>query len=314
LKSIIFIIPFFGKWPIWFDAHLLSIKANPTVQWLFYTDCNIPDKHPPNCTFVNTTLQDMEVLFTKKIGVPIKIDKPYKLCDLKPSYGHVFEDAIRNFDFWGFTDIDIIWGNIRKDITPEVLIDFDIISSRKDLISGHFNIFRNVDTINKLYQKNDWYKIAYINPQMKRFCEGTFSEITNEAIKEDLIKVKWDKILCNQENGRDSHQEYYLDRWLWKDGKILELKNGEPINEVMYLHFINWKRTMKYCEIQYDENVRTFYISYIGMHYKTHSSLAKNCNIFKNVFNGYNIRESRRMQKKKIQRTIKRIKRKIFKY
>lgn len=294
MKSIVFIIPFFGKWPIWFDAHLLSIKANPTVHWLFYTDCNIPDNYPPNCSFVNTNLQDMEVLFTTKIGVPVKIDKPYKLCDLKPSYGHVFEDAIRDFDFWGFTDVDIVWGDIRKNITHEVLVNFDVISSRKDLISGHFNLFKNKNSINWLYKKNDWYKALFSNRQMKRFCEGTFSEITKEAIKEGIIKVKWDEILCNQEKGRDSHQEYYLDKWLWKDGKILELKNGEPIDEVMYLHFINWKRTMKYCEVKYNENPNQFYISYEGMHYQPHSKIAKLLNDIKNLFNGYYFRLKRK--------------------
>ena len=238
MKSLVFIIPFFGKWPLWFDAHLLSIKANPTIDWLFYTDCEIPEYAPSNCTFIKSSLQEMEVLFSDKIGVPIHLDKPYKLCDLKPSYGHVFQEKIKEYDFWGFTDIDIIWGAIRKELDHRLLDDFDIISSRIGLISGHFNLFRNEESINKLYRKNDWYKQSFANRDMKRFCEGTFSDITKEALKENSVKVMWDRILCNQEKGYDSRQEYYLDKWIWKDGRVLEIERGKPINEVIYFHFI----------------------------------------------------------------------------
>ncbi|WP_432409983.1 DUF6625 family protein [Rasiella sp. SM2506] len=311
MKSIVFIIPFFGKWPIWFDAHLLSLKANPTIHWLFYTDCKIPNDPPPNCKFVKSTLQDMEVLFSSKIGVSITIDEPYKLCDLKPSYGYVFQDDIKDFDFWGFTDVDIIWGAIRKEMTPEVLKSFDIISSRKGLISGHFNLFKNNDSINKLYRKNDWYKKSYTDQKMKRFCEGTFSEIIKEALKENKIRVKWDRILSNQERGIDSHQEYYLDKWLWMEGKMLELKNGKPVHEVMYLHFINWKRTMKYCKINYPEHPSEFYISYTGVHYKPHWKITKIANGFKNLFDGYWMHETIRKKKHRIRSLTKRVIRKV---
>lgn len=305
MKSIIFIIPYFGKWPLWFDAHLLSIKANPTISWLFYTDCQIPEDAPANCTFVKSSMQEMEDLFSSKIGVSIKVDKPYKLCDLKPSYGHVFEDRLKEFDFWGFTDIDIIWGDIRKELNQTILNNYDIISSRNGLISGHFNLFRNQETVNKLYKKNDWYKKSFANRDMKRFCEGTFSDITKEAIKEGTIKVKWDRILCNKERGMDSRQEYYLDKWLWKDGKMLELKNGKPIKDVMYLHFINWKRKMKYCEVEYSKNPKPFYISYSAMHYIPHSGFSKALNGIKNLFNGYYAILSRKHILKKIKKRLK---------
>ena len=313
MKKIILIVPYFGKWPVWFDAHLLSIKENPTIDWLFYTDCGIPTEAPSNCTFIKSSLKEMETLFSTKIEVPIHIDKPYKLCDIKPSYGHVFEDDIKEYDFWGFTDIDIIWGNIRNQMNKGVLNTYDVISSRKGLISGHFNLFRNEDRINKLYRKNDWYKQSFTDCNMKRFCEGTFSDITKEALKEGSIKVEWDKILCNKERGRDSHQEYYLDKWLWQDGRVLELEKEKPVKEVMYLHFINWKRTMKFCEVEYKDNPKQFYISYTRMHYKPHSHFAKALNRFKNLFDGFYIREGRRIRKLKRKSLKKRVVNKINK-
>ncbi|AFL81695.1 hypothetical protein Aeqsu_2235 [Aequorivita sublithincola DSM 14238] len=115
-------------------------------------------------------------------------------------------------------------------------------------------------------------------------------------------------LLKLQENGQDSHQEYYLDKWLWKDGKMLELKNREPINEVMYLHFINWKRTMTFSEVKYKDNPQQFYISYSGMHYEPHSNFAQIVNGVKNVYSGYYVILKRKAILKRVKILNKKIK------
>ena len=48
---------------------------------------------------------------------PISLERPYKLCDYKPSYGEVFKDELAGYDFWGNCDIDLVWGNIKKNFT-----------------------------------------------------------------------------------------------------------------------------------------------------------------------------------------------------
>ena len=88
---------------------------------------------------------------------------------------------------------------------------------------------------------------------------------------------------------------------------MLELKNGQIINEVMYLHFINWKRTMEYCEVDYNDNPNQFYISYKGMHYDTHSYFSKVFNELKNLYNGYYVLLRRIKLKKKIKSLKKRV-------
>lgn len=314
MTTILLIIPYFGKWPLWFDAYLLSVAANPTIQWLCPTDCEIPKHHPPNITFLPTTLSDLNQHVNKVVEADVPLN-PRKFCDLKPAYGEIFAEQVKDFDFWGISDMDVVWGDIRKFITEEILDTYDIISSRKENISGHFNLFRNTPAVNTLYKKLPNYKALFEVPQFKWTDEVVLSNYikTDPAFKQLKLKVYWPTILCNQERGRDSHQEYYLDKWLWQDGKMLELKNGKPINEVMYLHFINWKRTMKYSEVNYDDQPKQFYISYSGMHYEPHTNFIKNVNSIKNLFDGYRVRESRRIRRKKIESLIKRIKRRIKK-
>lgn len=289
MKTITLIIPYFGKWPLWFDAYLISVQANPTIDWLFITDCPIPIDHPKNSIFVKSTLEE----FNKKVDAFFELQVPLtprKICDLRLAFGDLFSDYIKEYDFWGFCDMDIVWGNIRSFVSIEILERYEIISSRKYNTAGHFTILRNNQKINSLYKEIPNYKTNLKIEKLQRMDEVAFTLYLQKKLNANLkpdIKVKWDVILCNQERGRDSHQEYHLDKWLWKDGKMLELKNGQPINEVMYLHFINWKRTLKYSEINYTDQPKEFYISYNGMHYKAHSGFAKAMNGVKNIFAGY---------------------------
>jgi uncharacterized membrane protein (UPF0182 family) len=79
----------------------------------------------------------------------------------------------------------------------------------------------------------------------------------------------------------------------------------------MYLHFINWKKTMKKCEVKYLDNTKQFYISFSGIHINKHSCFEILFNDFKNIFNGYYKKEWRRIFRRKITSYIKRIKRKL---
>lgn len=306
MKSILLIIPYFGKWPLWFEAYLLSVATNPTIQWLCPTDCEIPKKHPANITFLPTSLPQLNRHVNNVVEAEVPLN-PRKFCDLKPAYAEIFSVQVKGYDFWGICDMDIVWGDIRKFITEDILNGYDIISSRRENISGHFNLFRNTDQINSLYKNLPNYKALFEVPEFK----WTDEVVLSNYIKTDPVfialglKVYWPKILCNQENGRDSHQEYYLDKWLWKDGKMLELKNGKPINEVMYLHFINWKRTMKYSEVEYNDKPDQFYISYLGMHYKPHSGVTIALNGFNNLFDGYNAVLYRKSLIKKMKKKLK---------
>ncbi len=312
MTSIAFIIPYFGKWPIWFPAFLKSCESNPTIHWLFFTNCNIPLKYPPNVKFFEVQMEDMATLFTDKIGTNVTIQHPVKFCDLKPTYGHVFEEYLKEFDFWGFCDIDIIWGDIRAFVSEEMLNNYDLISSRKKTISGHFTILRNNEYNRMLYKTGDYYKELFQEIKYSWFDENTFASIVLEKKRKGELNVWWDDYLVNHERDRDSHQEYYLDRWIFDDGKLFDLGiNGKQKVEHMYLHFINWKTTMLYSEVNHSVGSSNFYISYIGIHNNQHNELQKIVNDFKNIFNGYYKKEWRRIFKKRVLKKADRLKRKL---
>jgi hypothetical protein len=297
VNSILFIIPYFGKWPVWFEAHLLSIAKNPTIDWVFFTDCELPQNVPANVRFVPMAI----ATFNERVNKVLEVEVPLsarKICDLRPAFGTIFQEYIQDYDFWGFCDVDIIWGNIRKFVTANLLDEYDVISSLEYMVSGHFTLFKNLEKNNFLYQNDPAYKTVFSDPKHFRYDEIGLTEIITALGQAGKIKVFWDEHILRNGIKSEVHQEYFLDRWLFKRGAVYDLFDSNQ-KEYMYLHFINWKRTMKYCEVKYNDSPEQFYISYNGMHYRPHNAIAMGRNWLANNFNGYYIRLKRKRFRKK---------------
>jgi hypothetical protein len=300
MKSILLIIPYIGKWPLWFDAHMVSMANNPTINWLFITDCEIPQNVPKNVEFIKTSFTELNEKINQALDVSVHLS-PRKLCDIRPAFGNVFKEDIDGYDFWGFCDVDIIWGDIRKFMTQDLLDTYDVISALENMVCGHFTIFKNHDKNLFIYKNDPTYKEVFEATKHLRYDEVGLTNIVSKLQKDGLIKVFWDEKLLKNGIKSEVHQEYFLDRWFYKNGAVYDLHNPDK-NEYMYLHFINWKRTMKYCEIDYTDSSRPFYITYKGIRYNKYPSFLKSVNDFKNLFDGYYVRLKRKRIAKKIKR------------
>lgn len=108
-KRIAIIIPYFGKWPDWFNLYHYSCSKNAGIDWIFYTDCLIPLQNYNNTFFHSISFKDYCKNVSNKLGIDFYPDSPYKLCGLKPFYGFIHSDILVDYEFWGFGDIDVIW-------------------------------------------------------------------------------------------------------------------------------------------------------------------------------------------------------------
>jgi hypothetical protein len=154
-KSIAIVICYFGKFPWYFDFFVHSCSFNLDVDFLIITDNLLYNRPvPPNIKFVFKTLGEFSVLASEKLGFTIDIKFSYKLCDFKPAYGLIFSDFIEDYDYWGQSDIDIIYGNIRGFITDDMLSEFDFISVRHDYTTGCFALYKNSHFINNLFKRS----------------------------------------------------------------------------------------------------------------------------------------------------------------
>lgn len=173
MKTICFVVCYFGKWPRWFNYYLKSCEANSTINWILYTDCPLPKYQPDNVQFITGDLESLKQKAIATLGCSVVLDKPYNACDLKPVYGVLFKEELKNYDFWGYTDIDLIYGNLRYFLTDDILNSNHVLGAGNKYLVGHFTLFRNQYDINRLYLETEYQKV-FRSHKYHNFDEANF--------------------------------------------------------------------------------------------------------------------------------------------
>lgn len=177
MKSIVIIIPYFssaekGKFPNFFSLWMSSARMNLTVDFLLITNISEAEQiDEPNVKVVKMQFAELNHRVQRLFHFKISLDTPYKLCDFKPAYGEIFEELISDYEYWGFGDLDLVYGNIRKFVTDDVLENYDRINER-----GHLSIFPNTFESNRMYRTldckgNQNWKNVFSIPQSCAFDE-----------------------------------------------------------------------------------------------------------------------------------------------
>lgn len=251
MKSIIVIIDYFGSWPEWFPIFLESCRWNPTIKWRINSNCLYNDSGVPNVEICQMTREEYIDQVKRTLNINFAPNDDYKLCDLRPAYGVLHYEAIRNYDFYGYGDLDVIYGNIRKFYTDQVL-DYNVISTHSWCISGHFALIRNQDWLRNAFRNIPGWETILEDGANRRFDEDTFRHVFQDP--PDTIH-DWKKVYCIEQfttpltpspwlNGKSFHP----DVWYWKDGRIYNNMDGD--REFIYLHFMNF-RNARYMHPRY---------------------------------------------------------------
>lgn len=113
MQKIIIILPYFGKFSNYFNLFLKSCEKNHTIDWLVITDQpSTAWTIPTNVIWENTDFQKVCSSIKKLYG--ISPDSPYDLCRYRVAYNRIFSKFIVGYDFWGYCDCDLIFGDIRR--------------------------------------------------------------------------------------------------------------------------------------------------------------------------------------------------------
>lgn len=140
---------YFGQWPSYFQFWLKSCSYNDKIDFYLVSDISTDGYEvPENVRIVKKSFsQIQERVQTKFPEINVSIERPYKLCDFKTAYGYIFEDLFNGYEYWGFYDIDTIWGDIMKFI-PENSDSHFV----KIFPCGHLSFVRNVAPYNRIYE------------------------------------------------------------------------------------------------------------------------------------------------------------------
>jgi hypothetical protein len=171
---IIVIVCYYGPFPWYFSYFLHSCKFNRSIDFLIVTDTCYEENIPPNVSFQKMTFGELKRRASDHLGFEVNISSPYKICEFKPAYGVIFSDFIQGYDFWGQSDLDLIYGNVRGFLTDEVLTKYDFISMRHDYTTGCFTLHRNRPDINYAFTRSKDYKTAFSHHEYQGFDEFNF--------------------------------------------------------------------------------------------------------------------------------------------
>lgn len=149
IKKAVLIIPYFGPFPAYFDLWRKSARMNPDFDFFIYTDNRLEEDEASNIKIIYTTFEAFRRRFQEKLGDHIHLKTPYKLCDYKPTYGYILEEDIKQYPFWGYCDVDLIFGQLNHFITDERLNRYD-----KFYFHGHFTLYRNNEKMNRLFMEH----------------------------------------------------------------------------------------------------------------------------------------------------------------
>ena len=167
MQQIVIIFPYFGILPVQYKMWRTSALQNPTVDFMFFTDTDVePAK---NIIVHKMQFNVFRQLVQKVFDFPIVLDRPYKLCEYKQAYGYILQDYIRKYDFWGYGDLDLVYGDIRAFLTENIL-------KYKFLLGwGHLTLLHNDNETNSYFMKPEEgyqsYKEAFRTSRITFFDE-----------------------------------------------------------------------------------------------------------------------------------------------
>ena len=165
--------PYFGHLPNNFELWLKSCSFNKNFKFIVLTDDVRDFDCPENVEIIKMSFDELRKKIQSKFDFKISLETPYKLCDYKVTYGYVFDDLLLNCKYWGYCDLDLIFGDLKK-FMPDT--EYDKISHL-----GPFCLYKNNLKINKAFMQNGYCKFNYKNILSSKVHFG-FDEIGKYGI------------------------------------------------------------------------------------------------------------------------------------
>lgn len=192
----------FDKFPNYFQLFLNSVAINKNLLHIIIITNIDTDSYilPQNTTIIKTTLENIRLKLSeilsefsghKNIEPKNLIRHNYKLCDIRPFYGVLFQEYLSHLtekDYIGYGDCDLIYGKLSNFITDN---SYDIIGR-----SGHLTAVRYRADLISLYKQLDYNKI--IHEEYQQIDEKDYYYIIEQAMEKQKYKrFPAEKYICD---------------------------------------------------------------------------------------------------------------------
>lgn len=276
MNKIAIIIPYFGIWPEWIDLYFYSCSKNPEIDWHFFTDCEIRE-FGDNLFFHSMTFVQYCEFVSNCLEINFKPTSAYKLCDVRPFYGFIHSNLLNKYEFWGYGDVDVVWGNIKEFYTDKMLDNLDVFSTHADRLSGHLAIIRNTRYfVNACFKIKDWQtklekdsnfaldetdfsNLLYpASKYIRKFYGSVIRRVFNwrnawvlyyniMPVVNSILGIRYRKLYFKEQHTTPILSDDGLtckhdaDTWYYKNG---EITNNKTSQKYIYLHFMIYKKNV----------------------------------------------------------------------
>ena len=240
----VFLQPLFGKPYSWTQRYLDNIAQVEGYDWKIFTPHKLRGGK-------NTEIISMHIgTFDKLVWQASRIDPenyiegeaPHKnLTDFYPAYGDIFKRYISDYDYWGHTNWDCVYGRLDHFLPDSELAKCDIWADESNAVNGTFSLYRNDTKINKLYQEVDGWQEVFKSHKLFGFDETTFSDY---AVKEGYVTNPPHYPFHSYDRFPTHIREPQLE---YTDGRLYEIFEDAVTlrkvgKEIMWYHFSYSKR------------------------------------------------------------------------
>jgi len=158
--------------------------------WKIFTE-NKYDNVPSNVEIVPMNTEQFNDLVEKKLGVRPNMfmtDKGVPSVHVTDFYvfsGLIFSNWLKDSDYWGIANIDIVFGRLDHFLPDSELEKWDVWTDDVNVFNGIFSLLRNVPEVNTLpiTRISNWQEIITQEPCEK--CVGETGAIQHTLIGSD---------------------------------------------------------------------------------------------------------------------------------
>lgn len=160
------IAPWFGPLPAWMPTYIRNSIRMRYHGYDFLIETN-------------------ERVFADRVRRKLDIDCPPltgtgNIWDFRAAFGVIYEREVADYDFWGHTDFDCVYGRVEQWVTDEFLDGLDVHSNCHAYMNGCWSLYRNTPTVNEAFRRAPEWAERMTSPEPSGWVEAGFSEALEE--------------------------------------------------------------------------------------------------------------------------------------
>lgn len=157
------ICPWFGPFPKWMTLFRRNIARLPGQGF---------------DVLIDTDLRDFSGRVRERLGIECPITPgSSKIHDYRAAFGELYAEAIEDYEWWGHTDFDCVFGRVDRFYNDQTLAELDIAADCDDYLCGPWTLYRP-KLASAFRQHAGWEEILE-DPTTSGWVEDRFTYLVN---------------------------------------------------------------------------------------------------------------------------------------